>query len=83
MSLWVVDGEGFLHSSQHLNRPIAPINPSGGQYKLSNTLTLSYDKGCQATVELIDAPRVLTEEMLRNYLARFMEHIDVDDKEYA
>ena len=37
----------------------------------------------QATVELVDAPRLLTEEMLRDYLARFMEHIEVDDEEYA
>ena len=28
-------------------------------------------------------PRVLTEEMLRDYLARFREHIEVDDEEYA
>ena len=37
----------------------------------------------QATLELIDPPRVLTEEMLRDYLARFMEHVEVDDEEYA
>ena len=37
----------------------------------------------QATVELINPPRVLTEEMLRDYLARFREHIEVDDEEYA
>ena len=37
----------------------------------------------QATVELVDPPRVLTEEMLRDYLAQFMEHIEVDDEEYA
>ena len=37
----------------------------------------------QATVELVDPPRVLTEQMLRNYLARFREHIEVDDEEYA
>jgi hypothetical protein len=37
----------------------------------------------QATLELVDPPYVLTEEMLRDYLARFMEHIEVDDEEYA
>jgi hypothetical protein len=37
----------------------------------------------QAAIELVEAPRVLTEEMLRDYLARFMEHIEVDDEEYA
>jgi hypothetical protein len=37
----------------------------------------------QTTVELSDPPRVLTEEMLRNYLAQFMEHVEVDDEEYA
>jgi len=37
----------------------------------------------QATVELIDPLRVPTEEMLRDYLAGFMEHIEVDDEEYA
>ena len=37
----------------------------------------------QATVELVAPSRVLTEEMLRDYLARFMEHIEVDDDEYA
>lgn len=37
----------------------------------------------QATIEFIDPPRVLTEQMLRNYLAQFMEHIEVDDEEYA
>ena len=26
---------------------------------------------------------MLTEEMLRDYLARFMEHVEVDDEEYA
>jgi hypothetical protein len=37
----------------------------------------------QATVELVGPLRVLTEEMLRDYLARFMEHLEVDDGEYA
>ena len=37
----------------------------------------------QATVELFDPPRVLTKEMLRDYLARFMEHVEVDNEEYA
>jgi hypothetical protein len=37
----------------------------------------------QATVELFDPPRVLTEEMLRDYLARFREHIEVDEEEYG
>ena len=37
----------------------------------------------QATVELFDSPRVLTKEMLRDYLAQSMEHIEVDDEEYA
>ena len=37
----------------------------------------------QATVEFVDPPRVLTEEMLRDYLAQFMEHVEVDDEEYA
>ena len=37
----------------------------------------------QATVELVDPLSVLTEEMLRDYLARFMEHVEVDDEEYA
>src|SRR5215212_4231015 len=37
----------------------------------------------QAIVECLDPPRVLTEEMLRDYLARFMERIEVDDEEYA
>jgi hypothetical protein len=37
----------------------------------------------QATVEFFDPQRVLTEEMLRDYLARFMEHVEVDDEEYA
>ena len=37
----------------------------------------------QATVEFVDPPRVLTEEMLRDYLARFMEHVEVDDEAYA
>ena len=37
----------------------------------------------QATVELVAPSRVLTEEMLRDYLARFMEHVEVDDEEYA
>ena len=37
----------------------------------------------QAIVELVDPPRVLTEEMLRGYLAQFMEHVEVDDEEYA
>ena len=37
----------------------------------------------QATVEFVDPLRVLTEEMLRDYLAQFMEHIEVDDEEYA
>jgi len=36
-----------------------------------------------ATVELVEPPRMLTEEMLRDYLARFMEHVEVDDEEYA
>ena len=27
--------------------------------------------------------RVLTEELLRDYLAWFMEHVEVDDEEYA
>jgi hypothetical protein len=31
----------------------------------------------QAIVEFIDLPHVLTEEMLRDYLARFMEHLEV------
>ena len=37
----------------------------------------------QATVELVDSPRVLTEEMLRDYLAQFMEHVEVNDEQYA
>jgi hypothetical protein len=37
----------------------------------------------QATVEFVDPPCVLTEEMLRDCLARFMEHVEVDDEEYA
>ncbi len=37
----------------------------------------------QATIELLDLPRVLTEEMLRDYLVRFMEHVEVDNEEYA
>ena len=37
----------------------------------------------QATVELVDPPRVLTEEMLGDYLAGLMEHVEVDDEEYA
>ena len=37
----------------------------------------------QVTVELVDPPCVLTQEMLRDYLAQFMEHIEVDDEEYA
>jgi septum formation topological specificity factor MinE len=28
-------------------------------------------------------PRVLTEELLRDYLERFMKHVEVDDEEYA
>ena len=43
-----------------------------------------WDAKCyQAIVELVDPPRLLTEEMLRDYLARFMEHVEVDDEEYA
>ena len=43
-----------------------------------------WDAKCyQFTVDVADPPRVLTEEMLRGYLARFMEHIEVDDEEYA
>jgi len=37
----------------------------------------------QATVEPVDPRSVLTEEMLRDYLARCMEHVEVDDGEYA
>jgi len=37
----------------------------------------------QVTVELVDPLRVLTKELLRDYLARFMEHLEVDDGEYA
>jgi hypothetical protein len=37
----------------------------------------------QATVELIDARRILTEEMLRDYFARFLEYVEVDDEAYA
>jgi hypothetical protein len=37
----------------------------------------------QATVELVDPPRVLIEEMLRDDLAQFMKHVEVDDGEYA
>ena len=37
----------------------------------------------QATVELVGPPRMLTEEMLRDYLARFMEQVKVDDEDYA
>jgi hypothetical protein len=37
----------------------------------------------QATVELVEPPRTLTEEMLRDYLVRFMEHVEVDNEEYA
>src|SRR5215207_11679579 len=33
-----------------------------------------------ATVELVDPPRMLTKEMLRDYLARFMEHVELDDE---
>jgi hypothetical protein len=28
-------------------------------------------------------PRVLTEELLRDYLERFMKYVKVDDEEYA
>jgi hypothetical protein len=37
----------------------------------------------QATVEFVDRPRMLTEEILRDHLAQFMEHVQVDDEEYA
>ena len=37
----------------------------------------------QATVELADTLRVLTEEMLRDYLAQVREHVEVDVEEYA
>jgi len=37
----------------------------------------------QATVELVGPLRVLTKEMLRDYLTRFTEHLEVDDGEYA
>ena len=37
----------------------------------------------QATVELVDPRSVLTEEMRRGYLARCMEHVEVDGGEYA
>ena len=37
----------------------------------------------QATVELVGPLRVLTKEMLRDYLARFTEHLEMDDEEYA
>jgi len=37
----------------------------------------------QATVELVDPLSVLTEERLRDYLARCTEHVEVDDGEYA
>jgi hypothetical protein len=37
----------------------------------------------QATVEFIDPPRVLTEQTLSSYLEEFMEHVEVDDEEYA
>ena len=37
----------------------------------------------QEAIELFDPPRVLTEKMLRDYLAGFMEHVEVDDEEYA
>jgi hypothetical protein len=37
----------------------------------------------QDTVEFVDPRRMLTEEMLRDYLAQFMEHVEVDDEEYA
>ena len=37
----------------------------------------------QDTVELVGPLRVLTKEMLRDYLARCMEHLEVDDGEYA
>jgi hypothetical protein len=36
----------------------------------------------QVTVEPVDPLRVLTKEMLRDYFARFMEHLEVDDGEY-
>jgi hypothetical protein len=37
----------------------------------------------QAVIELFDSPRMLTEEMLRDYLVRFMVHVEVDNEEYA
>jgi len=37
----------------------------------------------EATVELVDPPRVLTKKLLRDYLAEYMEHVGVDDEEYA
>ena len=37
----------------------------------------------QATVELFGPLRVLIEEMLRDHFARFTEHPEVGDGEYA
>ncbi len=37
----------------------------------------------QATVEFTDPPRLLAEQMLRDYLAQFLEHVKADGEEYA
>ena len=59
------------------------LGEASGRAEFDRTLE-EWGAGCyQASIEFFDPPRMLTDEMLRDYLARFMEHVEVDDEGYA
>jgi hypothetical protein len=66
------------HVGSQYNRPVYHLSNPSDRAEFDRKVEDGGAKCYQATVEFVDRPRVLTEEILRDHLAQFMEHVEVD-----